>query len=99
MVNFKLDSSNIKLSEEERRQLDRAKAMPIIHDEDSPELSEEMELAFFAARKAKPYKGQPITVYVSQDTADKARSIGENSGAILGQILDKIMKHYPSTSL
>lgn len=64
MVRYELNESR-ELTAAERQQLERAKAMPAVYDEDSPELDEKMEAAFVAARKAKPYRGQPLTVYVS----------------------------------
>lgn len=97
MVNFKLDGTETELTMEEQMLLQRAKGLPVVHDEDSPELSEDMERAFCVAREAKPY-GEAITVYVSPDTAEKARSIGEDYGAVLGRLIEKAMKHYPSAA-
>ena len=93
MVRVKLDEER-KLTDEERRQLDRAKELPVVYDEDSPECTPEMEAAFIAARKAKPYKGQPLTVYVSPDTAKEAERLGKDYGAVLGKLLDKAVKAY-----
>lgn len=53
-----------------------------------------MEAAFIAARRAKPYKGQPLTVYVSPDTAKEAERLGKDYGAVLGKLLDKAVKAY-----
>lgn len=97
MVNFKLDSTDAELTAEEQTLLQKARELPVIHDEDSPALSEDMEQAFRTARKAKPY-GEAITVYVSPDTAEKARSIGDDYGAVLGRLIEKAMKHYPSAA-
>lgn len=94
MVDFKLDSTKKELTLEEQLLLQRAKELPAVYDEDSPALSEDMEQAFCVARQAKPY-AEAITVYVSPDTAEKARSIGDNYGAILGQFIEKFMKHFP----
>lgn len=74
MVNFKLDGTETELTMEEQMLLQRAKELPVVHDEDSPALSDDMERAFYAARKAKPY-GEALTVYVSPDTAEKVRSM------------------------
>lgn len=97
MVNFKLDGTETKLTIDEQMLLQRAKELPVVHDEDSPALSTDMERAFRAAREAKPY-GEAITVYVSPDTAEKARSIGDNYGAVLGRFIEKVMKNYPSAA-
>lgn len=58
------------------------------------------EYDFSKARKnpyvagAKPYKGQPLTVYVSPDTAKEAERLGKDSGAVLGKLLDKAVEEY-----
>ena len=54
MVTFKLTTENATLTEEEKKMVKEAKKLPIIYDEDSPELTENMKKAFIAARKAKP---------------------------------------------
>lgn len=92
-VRVKLDENRI-LTEEERRQLERAKTLPVVYDEDSPECTPEMEAAFIAARKSKPYKCQPLTVYVSPTTAKEAERLGKDSGAVLGKLLDKAVEEH-----
>ena len=42
--------------------------MSVVYDEDSPELTDDMEKAFIAAGKSKPYPGEPLTLYVSSAT-------------------------------
>ncbi len=93
MMRVKLDEDRA-LTEEERQQLERAKELPVVYDEDSPECTPEMEAAFIAARKVNPYKGQPLTVYVSPDTAKEAERLGKDYGAVLGKLLDKAVKAY-----
>lgn len=61
MVTFKLDGSAA-LTNQEKAALAKARSLPIVCDEDSPPMSDEMERAFRAARKAKPYRGDP-TLY------------------------------------
>lgn len=56
MVTFKLTEKNAVLSEEEKKMIEDAKKLPVVYDEDSPQLTEAMENAFIAARKAKPYR-------------------------------------------
>lgn len=46
-------SKNEELTEEERKMLDEAKKYPITFDEDSPELTPEMEKAFRLAAKTR----------------------------------------------
>lgn len=96
MVRYELNESR-ELTAAEKQQLKRAKALHVVYDEDSPELDEKMEAAFIAARKAKPYKGQPLTVYVSPDTAKEAERLGGDYQAIFGRLLDKAVKAYRET--
>lgn len=44
------------LTEQEKSLLEEAGRRPICYDNDSPELTGEMEEGFRAARKAKPYR-------------------------------------------
>lgn len=93
MVIFELDEDTV-LTSAERKQLDAAKKLPIVYDEDSPELTDEMAKAFAAARKAKPYRGEPLTLYVSPDTLDKVKRMGSDYSSILGKLLDKAVAEY-----
>ena len=79
---------------EEKDMLEEAKKRPIVYDEDCPELTEEMEKAFIAARKKKPYRGEPLTLYVSPATIEKAKTMGADYAAILGRLLDKAVEEY-----
>lgn len=54
MVTYKLNCFS-SLSDRDREQLLQAEMLPVVYDEDSPELTAEMEHAFIAARRAKPY--------------------------------------------
>lgn len=55
MTTFELEGKST-LTDKERESLQSGKKLPIIYDEDSPQLTEKMEQAFIAARKAKPYR-------------------------------------------
>jgi hypothetical protein len=46
-------SKDEKLTDEERKMLEEAKKQPIVFDEDSPEMTPEMEKAFKLAVKAR----------------------------------------------
>lgn len=93
MVSFKLEQG-AKVSSEEKRMLENAKVLPIVFDEDSPELTEEMERKFIEARKAKPYSVEPLTIYVSSVTIEKAKMIGKDYMEILGRLLDQAVNEY-----
>lgn len=96
-VRYELNESR-KLTAAERQQLEHAKDLPVVYDEDSPELDEKMEAAFIAVRKVKPYKGQPLTVYVSPDTVREAERLGGDYRAIFGKLLDNAVKAYRETT-
>lgn len=93
MVTYKI-SGNEMLSEEELNALENAKKSPILYDRDAPELSSEMETAFIAARRAKPYNSEPVTLYLNSETIAKARHIGPDYIAVLGRLLDQAVADY-----
>ena len=93
MVSFKL-TQGMGLSDDEKKMLKEAKKLPAIFDEDSPELTEDLEEAFIKARRRKPYKVEPITVYVSSETIEKAKTIGEDYMEILGRLMDQAVNDY-----
>ncbi|MCI9509858.1 MAG: hypothetical protein HFF10_08995 [Angelakisella sp.] len=93
MVTFEL-TGPAELTSREKELLLEAKKRPIAYDEDSPELTDEMEAAFRAARKAKPYRGEPLTLYVSDETMKKVKSMGTDYIAILSRLLDKAVEEY-----
>lgn len=97
MVTFELEQGSV-LSDEERKLLVEAKKLPVVYDEDSPELTDSMEQAFIAARKAKPFRGEPLTLYVSPATIEKVKSMGSDYIAILGKLLDKAVDEYRAIS-
>lgn len=93
MVIFELDGT-AGLTNQEKRMLAAAKELPVVYDDDSPELTDDMEKAFVAARKAKPYYGEPLTLYVSTATIEKIKTMGADYIAILSQLLDKAVEEY-----
>ena len=97
MVTFELEPGSV-LSDEERKLLAEAKKLPVVYDEDSPELTDAMEQAFLAARKAKPFRGEPLTLYASSATIEKVKSMGSDYIAILGKLLDKAVDEYRAIS-
>ena len=93
MVTFELDG-NAALTDWEKRMLAAAKKLPVVYDDDSPELTDDMEKAFVAARKEKPYRGEPLTLYVSSATMEKVKTLGADYVAILSRLLDKAVDEY-----
>ncbi len=93
MVNYKVQPDT-PLSDAEKRALAQAKQKPVVYDEDSPEMTDAMEKAFILARKQKPFQGERLTLYVSADTAEKAKQLGDDYPVILGKLLDKAVLEY-----
>jgi len=83
-----------KLTPDERKMLSDAKKLPVIYDDDSPEMTADMERAFIEARREKPYRGEPLTLYVSSATIEKAKGLGEGYIALLGRLLDRALEDY-----
>ena len=81
---------NRKLSEEELRMLEEAERMPIVYDEDSPELSDD-ELSQFKriseVRKEERRK-QTVTLRLSPRALKKAKSLGKGYTSVLSRILE-----------
>ena len=85
---------NETLSKEELEALKGARESPIVYDDDAPELTPEMEAAFIAARRAKPYNSEAVTLYVSAETIAKAKHMGSDYIAFLGRVLDQAVAEY-----
>ena len=43
MVTFKLTGENLALTEKEKQMIEEAKKLPVVFDEDSPQLTEDMK--------------------------------------------------------
>ena len=69
-------------------------AAKVFLDENRIEIYDEMH-SNINARKAKPCRGEPITLYVSSATLLKARNMREDYITILGKLLDKAVNEYP----
>ncbi len=93
IVTYKRDLT-APLTEEELEMLAEAEKMPIVYDEDSPEMTPEMEQAFIAARKAKPFRGEPLTLYVTPATMEKVKSLGDDYLALASKLLDQAVDAY-----
>ncbi len=93
IVTYKRDK-NTPLTDEELEMLSKAEKMPVVYDEDSPEMTPEMEAAFRAARKANPLPREPLTLYVAPATLEKVKSLGEDYLALAEKLLDKAVDEY-----
>lgn len=78
------------ITQEEIEMLDRAGKMPLVFDEDSPELTEE-ELKGFrrvSAENRLERNKQTVTLRLSPQALRKARSLGKGYTSVLSRILE-----------
>ena len=81
---------NTGLSREQIDMLKKAESMPIIYDEDSPELTQE-DLAEFkriADINREARRKQCITVRLSPQSLSKAKALGKGYTSVLSRILE-----------
>jgi len=84
---------NRELSEEEKAMLRRAKEMPIVYDEDSPELTDEQLAQFKLAselRREERVK-KTVTIRLSPKALAKAKSLGKGYTSILSRMLEEAL--------
>ena len=79
-----------KPTKEQIKELEEAEKMPIVYDEDSPELTPEQlaELAEAARQWRSGQKRQTVTLRVSKETLEKAKAVGPGYTGFLGRLLD-----------
>jgi uncharacterized protein (DUF4415 family) len=90
------------ITQEELKTLERAGKMPIVFDEDSPELTEE-ELKGFrrvSEENRLARNKQTVTLRLSPQALRKARSLGKGYTSVLSRILEEalsdndVIRHY-----
>lgn len=94
---------NKPLSEEQKKMLRELENIPVVPDEDCPELTDE-QLAKFAAaareRNRKMQNKQTVAIRLSPQALQKAKSLGKGYTTILSRIVEaaladnEIIKHY-----
>ena len=79
-----------KLTKKQLLELEAASKMPVIYDEDSPELTDEQyRLMAEAARKRRNANKKPvIALRISPDTLAKAKATGKGYTGFLSRLLD-----------
>ena len=82
------------LTDDELMMLRKAAQMPVVYDEDCPELTPEMEEAFREARRKNPIRRVPVTLHIKQTTVERAKSWDADYIAFLGKVLDEAMSGY-----
>lgn len=78
------------LTEEQKAMLDRAESMPIVFDEDCPELTEEelQEFRRVSDVRRESRKKQTVTIRLSPAALTKAKSLGKGYTSVLSRMLE-----------
>lgn len=87
MVKMDINELNSELTEKERIELEAAENKPIVFDEDSPEMTQEMLTQFKKINKTERVK-QTISLRLSPSTLKKAKSFGKGYTSVLSRLLD-----------
>ena len=87
MVKMNINDLSSDLTEEELLDLETATNSPIVHDEDSPEMTEEMLRQFKRMNKEARVK-QTVSLRLSPSTLKKAKSLGKGYTSVLSSLLD-----------
>lgn len=80
MAKIMMSSLPAELTQEEMAELDAAEKMPIVFDDDCPEMTSELLKQF--------HKVNTVTIGISPDNMKKIKSFGVNSSKILSNLLD-----------
>ncbi len=89
IVRCGIDEIKLELTKEQIEQLERAERMPVIFDEDCPEFTDEMAKESYRPGSKIPMNVEPLTLFLSHETMDKARAFGDDYVSILSQMLDE----------
>lgn len=90
------------ITQEEIEMLERASKMPLVFDEDSPELTEEELKGFRRVSEENRLERnkQTVTLRLSPQALRKARSLGKGYTSVLSRILEgalsdnNVIRHY-----
>ena len=77
-------------TEAQIREIERAASMPVVPDEDAPELTLEQyaEMAAIAKKRRSQQVKPVIALRISPDTLDKAKATGKGYTGFLSRLLD-----------
>ena len=78
------------LTPKQIKMLEEAEKMPDAFDEDCPELTDEQ---LSGAYRASEKNNQSVTVSLSPESMEKAKSLGKSYPTILSQLLEKILNN------
>ncbi|MBQ8940390.1 MAG: BrnA antitoxin family protein [Firmicutes bacterium] len=73
--------------------IEKAKQMPITYDEDCPELTEEQLKQFrrVSEIRREERRKQTVTLRISPQALEKARSLGKGYTSVLSRILESVL--------
>ncbi len=93
IISYEL-KSDTKLTEEQERMLEEVDRRPIVFDEDCPEFTEEQLKKFsrVSDKKIDESQKQTVTLSISRQAFDTAKSFGTGYTAILSRILENALK-------
>lgn len=93
IVEYKL-KPNQKLTKKQKEEIDKASKMPVVFDEDSPELtSEELdEMRRIAVAQREARKREPISLRIDQESIRIAKSFGDGYTSLMSRILYKALR-------
>ena len=85
---------NKPLSDDEKKMLERVDKMPIVYDEDSPELTPEQLTEFrrVSEMRNNERRKQTVTLRLSPSALSKAKSLGKGYTSVLARILEEALK-------
>ena len=90
MTTNKLDETKHSLTAEQIEEVERASQMPFNFDDDSPEYSYE-QLAAMLAKKKSDSKTQVVSIRLSKETLDKAKSLGKGYTGVMSRVITYAM--------
>ncbi|MCM1527878.1 MAG: BrnT family toxin [Bacteroides sp.] len=89
IIRRSIDEIKPELTKEQMVQLERAERMPVVFDEDCPEFTDEMAEESYRPGRKIPMNVEPLTLFLSHETVDKARAFGDDYVSILSRMLDE----------
>lgn len=91
MAKIRYEELNEELTREEMNEIEAASAMPVVFDEDSPEMTAEMLMQFKRMNREGRNK-QTISLRLSPSTLQKAKMYGKGYTSFLSRLLDEAIK-------
>ena len=81
---------NQKPTKEQLKEIEKASKMPIVYDEDAPELTEEQyaEMAAIAKKQREAMKKPVVSIRINPSTLAKAKATGKGYTGFLSRLLD-----------